>query len=111
MSYSQEDRLANDFPIFPGYLYVVDGRVTQSEVQGTVLDLKRQEISKGKTAAIVTRCNIKDREIPWSVSESINYGADGRIPMPSLTKKQRPKSSKTAASRKRNKKKNHRKKR
>ena len=35
-----EYELADDYPVYAGYLYVVDGKVIESDVQGDVARLK-----------------------------------------------------------------------
>lgn len=37
-----EPVLEDDYPIYPSYWYVVDGKPQRSDIQGTVRDLKRQ---------------------------------------------------------------------
>ena len=48
-------------PVYGDYMYVVDGRVTRSDVFGTVRTLKRDEIEQGRSAGEVRRCNIYGR--------------------------------------------------
>ena len=37
----EERVLADDYPVFWDYWYVVDGKVIKSDIKGTVADLKR----------------------------------------------------------------------
>lgn len=48
--------LENDYPVYWDYLYVCDGKVIRSDIQGTVLDLKRDRRCKE-----VTTCDIEGR--------------------------------------------------
>ena len=57
MSELNEPILPDDYPVYPGYFYVADGRVVQSEQLGTVAHLK-----KVKKAAEVRRCDIVGRQ-------------------------------------------------
>ncbi len=53
-----ESVLSDDYPVYGDYLYVVDGKVTRSNVFGTVRDLKRD------TGGLeVRRCDIVARGI------------------------------------------------
>lgn len=52
--------LADDYPVYAGYLYVCDGEPISSDVQGTVRDLKRVT-----GAAEVKNCDIGARGL-WS---------------------------------------------
>jgi len=51
-----EPILPNSYPVYGDYLYVVDGKVTRSDVFGNVHDLKRN--TGGKE---VRRCDIVGR--------------------------------------------------
>jgi len=51
-----EKILENDYPVYWDYLYVCDGVVVRSDVQGTVLDLKRDRKCKE-----VMSCDIEGR--------------------------------------------------
>lgn len=51
--YSNEHSLADDYPVYYGYWYVVDGLPTKSDIRGTVLDLKR----KFGGNVTIRRCN------------------------------------------------------
>lgn len=37
----KEKELSDDYPVYPGYVYVVDEVVRVSEIQGTVMQLKQ----------------------------------------------------------------------
>ena len=37
----KERVLSDDYPVFAGYAYVADGEVVESDISGTVADLKR----------------------------------------------------------------------
>lgn len=39
--FDSETVLDDSYPVFCDYLYIVDGRLTRSDVQGTVRDLRR----------------------------------------------------------------------
>jgi len=41
MTTLNEPILENDYPVYWDYLYVCDGKVIRSDIQGTVIDLKR----------------------------------------------------------------------
>jgi hypothetical protein len=61
-----EPILSDDFPVHYDYLYVADGEVVKSDVQGTVLDLKRSLIEQGISCVEVRRCDIvKRQEMIW----------------------------------------------
>lgn len=60
--YVLDDNVLDDNDsVYGDYMYVVDGRVTRSDVFGKVRDLKRDEISQGRSANEVRRCNIYGR--------------------------------------------------
>lgn len=40
-TYPREHVLDDEYPVYPGYLYVADGKVVQSDISGTVRDLRR----------------------------------------------------------------------
>lgn len=42
-----EQLIQNDFPVNWDYLYIIDGRVWRSDVQGTILTLKRDLLNQG----------------------------------------------------------------
>lgn len=57
-----EHPLSDDYPVYGGYAYVADGQVIQSEImRGTVRDLRRNLISRGLSAEIITNCDIVGR--------------------------------------------------
>ena len=56
-----EPILEDDFPVHWDYVYVVDGKVTTSDIKGTVADLKRDLRLQGKEAKEVRRCDINGR--------------------------------------------------
>ena len=57
-----ETILSDDYPVYWNYLYVVDGRVRRSDIQGTVADLRR-DLTKldGKPAVEIRRCDLVAR--------------------------------------------------
>ena len=68
MNKLNENVLEDDYPVRFDYLYVADGKVIRSDIQGTVMDLKRdlkkitgEEISKITTCDIMGRIKL-DRE-------------------------------------------------
>jgi hypothetical protein len=65
-----EPVLADDYPVYAGYLYVADGRVLRSPMTGSVADLKDHV-----GASEIRRCDKIGREqagmAPWL------YGRDG----------------------------------
>jgi hypothetical protein len=59
--HSREGVLPDDYPVYWGYWYIVDGKPTLSDIQGTILDLKKD------TGAIeVRRCDAIKRGLPLS---------------------------------------------
>jgi hypothetical protein len=56
-----EPVLDDDYSVYGCYMYVVDGRVTCSDVFGSVRTLKRCELQKGLSADEVRRCDIYGR--------------------------------------------------
>lgn len=57
-----ETELPNDYPVYWDYLYVCDGKVIKSDIQGTVADLKRDLRSHRKLEAkVITTCDIEGR--------------------------------------------------
>lgn len=44
--------LENNFPVYWDYLYIVDGKVFRSDIQGTIMTLKRDLFKLGKIASI-----------------------------------------------------------
>lgn len=59
--FPNEEVLADDYPVYWGYLYVADGKVVESNIQGTVGRMKREEGYKE-----VRRCNIYARKAALS---------------------------------------------
>ena len=53
-----ETVLEDNYPVYPGYLYVADGKVITSEFQGTVGRLKAVH-----KATEIRRCNIAARNL------------------------------------------------
>lgn len=51
-----ERELPNDYPVYWDYLYVADGKVIRSDIQGTVAELKRDV-----GAQVITSCDIEGR--------------------------------------------------
>lgn len=56
MSELNEPVLNDDYPVFVGYLYVADGRVIESPIEGGVLRLKTVAQAK-----VIRRCDIVGR--------------------------------------------------
>lgn len=57
-----ETELENYYPVYWDYLYVCDGKVVKSDIQGTVADLKRDLRSHYKLEAkVITNCDIEGR--------------------------------------------------
>jgi len=58
-----ERELPNDDPVYIDYLYVCDGRVVRSDIQGTVDDLKRDlRDYYNFNAIVITNCDIIGRQ-------------------------------------------------
>lgn len=58
-----ERELDDDFPVYLDYLYVADGRVIRSEIQGTVKALKYNlEKNHNIKANVITTCDILGRK-------------------------------------------------
>jgi hypothetical protein len=53
-----EPILADDYPVYPGYAYVVDGKVILSDIEGNVGRLK-----KVMKATEVRRCDLSARDL------------------------------------------------
>lgn len=53
-----ERELTDDYPVFTGYLYVVDGEPRNSPIKGNVGDLKR-----ALRADTVTSCDVVGRNL------------------------------------------------
>ena len=58
MTKLKERELEDEYPVFPLYLYVADGKVIQSNIEGTVADLKRKFNAK-----TITNCDIGGRDL------------------------------------------------
>ncbi len=59
----ETERILDDkYPVFGNYLYVIDGRIEQSDVFGTVRDLRMFIIRQGRTADEVRSCDIFGRK-------------------------------------------------
>lgn len=56
--YASEKLLPDDYPIYPGYYYLVNGRVMRSYVHSTVANVKRMSGAKE-----VRSCSLVDRNI------------------------------------------------
>ena len=57
-----EQELPNDYPVYWDYLYVCDGKVIKSDIQGNVAELKRDLRHNFKLEAkIITTCDIEGR--------------------------------------------------
>jgi hypothetical protein len=56
-----ERELPDDYPVYFDYLYVADGKVVRSDVQGTIRDLRRDLRSIGRSADVITSCDIAGR--------------------------------------------------
>lgn len=58
-----EYELPNDYPVYWDYLYVCDGKVIRSDIEGTVADLKRSLRNYNKLEAkVITNCDISGRQ-------------------------------------------------
>lgn len=58
-----EPILEDTYPVYWTYFYVVDGEVIQSDIQGTVLDLKRELGAKEiKRCDMYGRTNTHEKE-------------------------------------------------
>lgn len=57
MSELNEPVLDNEYPVYFDYIYVVDGELYRSDIQGTVSDMKRSLKAKE-----VRRCDIFGRQ-------------------------------------------------
>jgi len=57
-----ETELQNDYPVYWDYLYVCDGKVVRSDIQGTIADLKRDlRLHFKLEAKVITTCDIEGR--------------------------------------------------
>ncbi len=68
---SLDERILEDnFPVYCDYLYVCDGKVIKSDIQGTVKDLRRDLRSHFKLEAkVITTCDIEGRKKRMEQSE------------------------------------------
>lgn len=58
-----EKELENDYPVYWDKLYVCDGKVIRSDIQGTIADLKRDLRTHFKLKAeVITSCDISGRQ-------------------------------------------------
>lgn len=55
-----ERELEDDYPVYAGYWYVVDGEPKRSPINGKATDLKAH-----LTAAVITSCDIHGRNLPY----------------------------------------------
>lgn len=53
MTTLNEKELPNDYPVYYGYLYRVDGKLIESDVRGTVATLKDDLYNKGISCNVV----------------------------------------------------------
>lgn len=53
--------LPDDYPVYGDYLYVADGEVVRSDIQGNILDLKRDLTSLGISCKEIKSCDIAGR--------------------------------------------------
>ena len=102
----REPELEDDYPVFAGYLYVVDGRIVESNVSGYVRDLKRDQRNQGCSAEVVCRCDIVGRSETLNAKEVLNGVV---LPIKKINNNSH-KSSKTVESRKNKRKKNRKRK-
>lgn len=58
-----EKVLEDDYPVFEGYWYLVDGEPTQSPLKGDVSDLRRA-LHDSKSTAEIRSCDCVGRELP-----------------------------------------------
>ena len=59
---SKERELSDDYPLYPGYLYVIDGKVQRCVLHVTVGELKRRAQIKS-----VKNCDIGARNL-WDMA-------------------------------------------
>lgn len=65
-----ERDLDSDYPVYWDYLYVVDGKVIKSDIQGTVADLKRDlRKHRGMKCESFTTCDIEGRRKQLGITE------------------------------------------
>jgi hypothetical protein len=63
-----ERPLENDYPVFCGYWYVIDGEPKESDISGTVASLK-----KYLSAKQIKNCDIVGRKLFTSLKNTIKY--------------------------------------
>lgn len=68
MTTLNEKELSNDYPVYWDYLYKADGKLIRSDIQGTVLDLKRDLKSLGISCTVITNF---DREGTQKLYEEV----------------------------------------
>lgn len=57
MSELNEPELTDDYPVYCGYLYIADGKLVSSDIEGNVRRLKNYLGAK-----VITRCDIPGRQ-------------------------------------------------
>ena len=57
-----EQELSNDYPDNWDYLYVADGKIIRSDIQGNIIDLKRDLRSLGISCQVITNCDLEGRK-------------------------------------------------
>lgn len=73
MSALNERVLPDDYPVYAGYLYVADGNVIESDIEGTVKRLKAC-----LSAAVITNCDIYGRQaIAKAKADEAQHGDRG----------------------------------
>ena len=61
-----ESELPDDYPVYWDYLYVADGKVARSDIQGNVRDLKRD-----LNAKVITNCDIAGRRKSMAMKQEV----------------------------------------
>ena len=63
-----EPVLADDHPVYAGYLYIADNKVVQSMVEGNIRSLKRDlKVHEGLEVEEIRRCDINGRNL-WHLA-------------------------------------------
>ena len=58
-----EKVLDDDYPVYFNYLYVADGKVVRSDIEGTIKNLKKDlKVTYGIDAKVITSCDIFGRQ-------------------------------------------------
>lgn len=57
-----EQELSPDYPVYWNYLYVADGKVIRSDVQGNIVTLKKDLKKQGISCEVITNCDIEGRK-------------------------------------------------